>query len=65
MRPKQKISKERIGELQSVLGKIPGSERKDWILEVYDQVDGEDRLADVIDIKSGRSIKGQVGKNKE
>ena len=57
METKQKIDQERLDELRSVLGKIPGSQRLAWHLEVYELRDGVDVLADIINIKTGRSIK--------
>ena len=64
MTTKQKIDQERLEELRDVLGKIPGSKRKAWHLEIFERRDGVDCLADVINIKTGRSIKrSQVQKN--
>ncbi len=54
MLAKQRIDQERLDELRGVLGKIPGSDRKAWILEVYELRDGQDCLAEVIDIKTGK-----------
>ncbi len=50
------VSAERLGELRDVLARIPGSDRKPWHLEVYDLVDGEERLTKVIDIRTGRAV---------
>lgn len=55
MEPKQKVDQERLDELRGVLEKIDGSARKDWLLEVYERRDGEDQLAEVIDIKTGKT----------
>lgn len=57
MTTKQKVDQERLEELRDVLGKIPGSKRKAWHLEIFERRNGVDCLAQVINIKTGRSIK--------
>jgi hypothetical protein len=42
--------------LRSILAEIPGSAAKDWHLEIYHLVDGQERLAEVIDIKTGEEV---------
>ena len=50
------ITQERLDELKDVLSRIPGSDRKPWVLEVWDLRDGVETLTKSIDIRSGRAV---------
>ena len=58
------IEPERLDELRDVLSKIPGSDRKPWTLEIYDQVDGVETLTRVIDIRTGRAVRKRKRKSR-
>ena len=66
MEPKQTIDigPERLEELRAMFEGIPGAQAKGWYLEVYDLVDGQDRLVEVIDIKTGKRSTTKPVKNK-
>lgn len=53
----KQIDQERLSELRDILGKIKGSKRKSWHLEILDRRDGEDRVSQVIDIKTGKNVR--------
>ena len=57
MTTKKKVDQERLDERRGVLGKIPGAERKAWVLEVYELRDGQDYLAETTDIRTGQPVR--------
>lgn len=50
------VDQERLSELRQVLGKIPGSNRLPWHLQIFDLIDGKEVLTRTIDIRSGRAV---------
>ena len=66
MEPKQNIDigSERIEEIRSLFEGIDGAQSKSWYLEVYDLVDGQDRLVEVIDIRTGKRSTTKPRKSK-
>ena len=56
------VPPERLDELRDVLARIPGSDRKPWVLEIYDLRDGVETLAGAIDIRTGRSVSKRKAK---
>jgi hypothetical protein len=53
-KPKPGIPAERLAELRDCLAKLDPAGRKAWILEVYELRAGQDKLAEVVNIKTGR-----------
>ena len=57
------VPPERLDELRDVLARIPGSDRKPWVLEIYDLRDGVETLTRTIDIRTGRVVRKRKGSN--
>ena len=51
------VTPERIMELRAICQKLDPDRRRAWRLEVYNLVDGRQRLAQQIDLKVGRPVK--------
>jgi hypothetical protein len=51
MKNPSKVSPERLQELQAVLRQLDPAGRLDWSLEVHIRRNGEDRIAEVYDLK--------------
>lgn len=64
LKPTIDIGPERLEELRALFEGIQGAQYKGWYLEVYDLVDGQDRLVEVIDIKTGKRSTKKPRKSK-
>lgn len=57
------IDQERLSELQQILGRLDPTRAKAWRLEVYNRVDGADKLYQVIDLQTGKTLKARKKEN--
>lgn len=51
------VQPEKLEELRQALAEIDPSGRRDWILEIYDLRDGQERVAAILDIKTGKKYR--------